>query len=42
MVTDRTLSGDAADALATQGFVVVPGPFAAPGLHRLQEAYDAG
>jgi hypothetical protein len=34
------LSADAADALGTRGFVVLPGPYSADELPRLQAAYD--
>jgi hypothetical protein len=35
-----TLSADAANALAAHGFVVLPGPFSAEALVRLQISYD--
>lgn len=35
------LSAEAADALTIHGFVVLPGPFSAEALPRLQAAYDS-
>jgi len=35
------LSSEATNALATRGFVVLPGPFSADELRRLQAAYDS-
>jgi hypothetical protein len=38
--TKNALSADAADALATDGFVVLPGPYPSGQFSQLQDAYD--